>query len=179
MTKPFEIKDYVIMAMVAVALAFATYIVLSPEGIRDAPQLDLKALSGDPVKVGGKQQRPMLVTFWSTSCTTCIAEMPHLKDMYGDLRSGGFEILGVAMYYDKPVDVYELVKRRNIPYPIYTDVNKKVVKAFELKTMVTPTTFLISPNGRIVYQKVGKFDADLLRRKITYYIKQKNKATGH
>ena len=173
MLKTLQTKDYLIAGLVALALLFALYVGLSPEGIRDAPKLTLKTMDGKSVSIGGEQKRPLLVVFWATSCATCVAEIPDLKAMYADLRGDGLQIVAVAMYYDKPVDVYDMIKARKIPYAVYTDIQKKVVNAFELKTMVTPRTFLISPNGRIVYHKVGKLDMHLLRRKIVYYLKQR------
>jgi thiol-disulfide isomerase/thioredoxin len=46
-----------------------------------------------------------LVTFWATTCPSCIEEIPHLIDLYRELNPKGLEIIGVAMAYDPPEQV--------------------------------------------------------------------------
>ena len=92
--------------------------------------------------------------------------MPHLIELYRELHPRGLEVIGVSMYYDPPIQVVEMIKRRNIPYPVVMDLDRKILTAFGMQTPLTPTTFLISPDGRIVLQKSGIIDMQHLRRDI-------------
>ncbi len=109
--------------------------------------------------------RPVLVTFWATTCTTCVAEIPHLVDLYNTLAPKGFELIAVAMYYDPPNRVMEMAKRRALPYTVALDVDANASRAFG-DVKLTPTSFLIAPDGRIVHQKLGEMDMSKVERMI-------------
>ena len=83
-------------------------------------------------------------------------EIPHLADLYEEFGPHGLEIIGIAMYYDPPNQVVEMTRRSGIPYPIALDVRAEAARAFD-NVRLTPTNFLIAPDGRIVRQKIGEF----------------------
>ena len=106
--------------------------------------------------------RPVLVNFWATTCPGCVKEIPHLAELYRALAPDGLEIIGVAMAYDPPNLVIELSKARRIPYPIALDIKGEAARAFG-DVRVTPSSFLIGPDGRIMHRKIGELDMDKLR----------------
>ena len=91
--------------------------------------------------------------------------MPHLIELYRDLNPKGLEIIGVAMSYDPPEQVRALAQQRQIPYPIVLDSQAQIARAFD-NVRVTPTTVLISPEGRIVQYRLGLLDMPKLRETI-------------
>ena len=48
-------------------------------------------------------------------------------------------------------------KRKNIPYPIALDIKGEAVRAFG-HVRLTPSSFLINPEGVIVKHKIGEMD---------------------
>lgn len=121
-----------------------------------------------------RQGKPVLVTFWATSCPGCIKEMPHLIEMYHDLGPKGLEIIGVAMAYDPPNRVMRMREEKNIPYPIVLDIDSRIAHAFgEIK--LTPTHFLINPDGRIVHHKIGELNMEKVRTRIQTMLNQTGK----
>jgi thiol-disulfide isomerase/thioredoxin len=104
----------------------------------------------------------VLVTFWATTCPSCIEEMPHLIELYRELNPKGLEIIGVAMVYDPPAQVRAMAEQRQIPYPIVLDSEERIAREFD-NVRVTPTTVLISPEGRIVHYRLGFLDMPKLR----------------
>jgi len=54
---------------------------------------------------------------------------------------------------------------KNIPYPIALDINADAARAFG-DVRLTPTSFLIAPDGRIVYHKLGEMSMQKLRQDI-------------
>ena len=66
------------------------------------------------------------------------------------------------MAYDPPNQVLTLSKARRIPYPIALDIQSRAADAFG-DVRLTPTSFLIAPDGRIVHQKIGELDMNTLR----------------
>lgn len=155
----------------AIAVAALTVILISaavwlmPAGLRQAPPLAGQTLDGRALTLEQLRGKPVLVTFWATSCPSCIEEMPHLVDLYRDLNPKGLEIIGVAMAYDPPEQVRALVKQRGIPFPIVLDSQEHIAQAFD-NVRLTPTSVLISPEGRIVHYRLGLLDMSKLRNTI-------------
>ncbi|MBL8252383.1 MAG: TlpA family protein disulfide reductase, partial [Candidatus Competibacter sp.] len=106
--------------------------------------------------------KPVLVTFWATTCPSCTEEIPHLVELYRELHPKGLEIIGVAMAYDPPDQVRAMVEQRQIPYPIVLDTQEHIARAFD-DVRLTPTSVLISPEGRIAHYRLGLLDMPKLR----------------
>jgi len=156
-------------------LGAIAYFWLSPSGVEPAPKLVMTQLNGGKkIDLATLHGRPVLVTFWATSCPGCVAEMPHLIKLYRELAPQGFELIGVAMNYDQPNHVLEMQKQKDIPYPIVWDDRGRISRAFGTVTL-TPTHFLIDPKGNIVQHKIGDIDIQLLRARIKLML-NKNKA---
>jgi len=164
--KELRLKNLLPVIFVLVFIMLGGYLWLSPSGARTAPDLSMKVLtSGQQINLKDYRGRPVLVTFWATSCPGCIKEMPHLIELYRELAPRGLEIIGVAMSYDRPDHVLEMQKRKNIPYPIVYDGVNEASRAFG-GVRLTPTSFLINPQGQIVNQKIGEMDMKLLHARI-------------
>ncbi len=130
-----------------------------------APAATLKTIEGETVELGNLRGQPVLVTFWATTCPGCMKEIPHLIDLHETFHDRGLAIYGVAMDYDPPNQVIEFARARELPYNIALDIDGAVAKAFG-DVMLTPTTFLIAPDGRIVMNKIGQFDHDHVHAEI-------------
>ncbi|MDR9436000.1 MAG: TlpA disulfide reductase family protein [Thiohalophilus sp.] len=161
-------RDKLIAVFFVLLIGALGWIWFSPSGLQRAPDISFKNVEGESLSLQQFQQqgRPVLVTFWATSCPGCIKEMPHLIEMYHDLAPRGLEIIGVAMAYDPPNHVMRMREEKNIPYPIVLDIDSTIARAFgEVK--LTPSHFLINPRGRIVHHKIGELDMERIRTRIT------------
>ncbi len=148
----------------AVVLAFAASWFM-PAGLRPAPPLVGQTLDGRTLTLQQLRGKPVLVTFWATTCPSCIEEMPHLAELYRDLNPKGLQMIGVAMSYDPPEQVRAMVKQRQLPYPVVLDAQARIARAFD-NVQLTPTTVLISPEGGIVQYRLGLLDMSKLRETI-------------
>ncbi len=122
-----------------------------------APDVALRIVDGRTLNLTRLRGRPVLVTFWATSCATCVEEIPRLKQLYSQLAPQGLEIVAVAMAYDPPDRVLSLRRRLQIPWPVALDVDGAASRAFG-DVPATPAVFLIDPAGRIVEQRLGRLD---------------------
>ena len=139
-------------------------IMLWPEPVRrGVAETEFQLLDGKKITLMELRGRPVLVAFWATSCKPCVEELPDLAKLYKELHPKGFELIAVAMPYDPPLNVQTFVKNQNVPYPVALDVEGKAVRAFDGVPYV-PMAFLISPEGKIVYQQTGKLDIAKARR---------------
>ncbi len=75
------------------------------------------------------------------------------------------------MYYDPPNRVLKLQQQQDIPYTITLDVQAEASRAFG-NVRVTPTSFLIDPDGRIVYRNSGRMHLEKVREKILVMLAQ-------
>lgn len=127
-----------------------------------APQVSFKTLkSAAPLEIS-QLGKPLLVSFWSTSCIVCLKEMPHLADVYNEFKPKGFEMVAVAMPFDKPSDVVELSEKSAWPFLVAIDLDSQVTESFG-DIRVTPTSFLIDENGDFVKKYVGTIDLKQFR----------------
>lgn len=160
-----KIKDILISLFAIVLLATLGYLWFAPAGLKTSPDIKLLTLDGEQLQLASLRGKPLLVTFWATTCPGCIKEMPHLIELYEELSPQGLEIIGIAMDYDPPNQVLAMRNAKKIPYPIALDINADAARAFG-NVRLTPTSFLIAPDGRIVYQKLGEMSLPKLRQDI-------------
>ena len=122
-----------------------------------APAATFTTLEGKPIALADLRGKVVLVNFWATSCPGCIKEMPSMVETYQQYKDRGFEIIAVAMSYDPPNYVLSFVKTRQLPFPVALDVDGAHARAFG-NVQLTPTTFIIGKDGRILEQKLGELD---------------------
>jgi len=154
---------HILLAMFALALIGGLgSLWLAPIGSSQAPDITVTTLQGEKLSLTDLRGQPVLVTFWASTCTSCIRDMPHLIELYNELAADGLEVIGIAMAYDPPNRVIELSRAKQIPYPLALDINSAAAKAFG-DVSVTPSSFLIAPDGRVVLQKTGELDTQKIR----------------
>lgn len=163
-----------IFIIIAAALG---YLIFSSPGLRPAPAITMTSLAGKTLDTVKRNSKPLLVTFWATTCVSCVKEMPHLVDLQNRLGDR-LDITGVSMYYDNIEHVKEMIDRKKLNYNIVTDRGGKIAEAFG-GIRLTPTSFLISPDGQIVYQKIGDVDFKKIEKDIQQMnLKEKKRAVG-
>lgn len=130
-----------------------------------APDFNFTTVTGKQIALKNLQGKPVLVTFWATDCPGCIEEIPHLIELYNAYHAKGLEIIAVAMPYDVPSRVTAMRAAKQLPYEIALDLQAIATHAFG-DVRLTPTTFLISPDGKVLLQKIGAFDLTDMRARI-------------
>src|SRR3972149_3718399 len=170
--------EILIGVLILVLITGAGWLWLIPGGSGAAPVVSLKITDGRVIHLQDLHGKPVLITFWATTCRSCIKEMPHLISLYDELSDKGLEIIGVAMSYDPPKQVIEVINQVQVSYPIALDVDGSIAKAFD-NVMLTPTSFLISPEGRIIKQQLGEMDMDKLQQQIEDLLLQQSQVTSH
>ncbi|MCO6411965.1 MAG: TlpA family protein disulfide reductase [Thiogranum sp.] len=143
-------------------LGSAVWLWLPRGGLTHSPDVSVTNLQGEQLRLADLKGRPLLVNFWATSCSACITEITHLTELHDEYAPQGLRIIGIAMPYDPPNRVIALSEARQIPYDIALDVQGKATAAFG-DIRLTPSSFLIAPDGRIVLHQVGDLDAEKVR----------------
>lgn len=130
-----------------------------------APEVTFSIIDGSKIDLGELQGQPVLVQFWATTCRVCRHEIPELIALYRDLHPRGLAMVAVAMPYDPPNRVLDLARKTPLPYPVALDIDGAATGAFG-NVRLTPTTFLIAPDGRIVLHSSGRLDFGKFRQRI-------------
>jgi peroxiredoxin len=162
-------RVFLLISFFITAAAAVGWLWFSKPGWDAAPTLTFPAIDGRQISLQQLKGRPVLVNFWATSCPGCVKEMPALAALYQELGSKGFTIIGVAMAYDPPDQVLRMVKERSIPYTIALDTSGEIARGFG-DVMLTPTSFLIAPDGHVVQHVVGELDIDSVRRQVRAWL---------
>jgi len=122
-----------------------------------APESKFVLLDGSTQTTQDLRGKVALVNFWATSCTTCVAEMPDLVATYDRFKGRGYETIAVAMQYDQPGYVVNFAQTRQLPFKVALD-NTGALAAAWGKVELTPTTYVVDKQGRIVKKYVGAPD---------------------
>ena len=145
---------YLASFLVAAALGLAFFVFTSPA---KAPDTSFVLLDGSRVKTSDLRGKVVLVNFWATSCTTCVAEMPSLVATHRKFQPRGFETIAVAMQYDPPSYVLNFAQSRKLPFMVAIDNTGALATAWD-DVRLTPTTYVLDKQGSIVKRFVGTPD---------------------
>lgn len=160
---PLNRRHLASIAVVGAAAAVAGHW-LRRDGPRlPAPELSFTLLDGAKVSTSDFRGQVLLVNFWATSCSTCVAEMPQIVDAQRRRGAAGFKTLAVAMRYDPPVRVADFAQSRQLPFGVVIDNTGAIAAGFG-NVEVTPTSFLIDKRGHIARRFVGTPDFAALDR---------------
>lgn len=157
MLAPSSPRKFKIFAVLATALLLVLGILFyrSLSAKQVMPDVSFTNLQGQQISAHSLRGKVVLVNFWATSCSTCVAEMPHMAETYKKYHAQGLEFIAVAMSYDPPNYVLNFTETRKLPFHVALDVQGKLAQAFG-DVKLTPTTYLIDKQGKILKRYVGQ-----------------------
>jgi peroxiredoxin len=145
------------LLLAATTLTGASALGLSACSGNQAPAADYLLIDGSRMPSSALQGKVTLVNFWATTCVSCVKEMPALVKTHQTFQDRGFETVAVAMSYDPPAWVLNFAQSRQLPFKVALDHNGALAQAWgDIK--LTPTTFIVDRQGRIVKRYVGEPD---------------------
>ena len=121
------------------------------------PAFKTTALDGSSITDQQLNGKVSVINFSATSCTTCVKEMPEMINAFNKFKPSGLSFIAIAMSYDPPMYVVNFSKTRQLPFTVAMDSDGSAAKAFG-KVRLTPTTFVINKQGRIIKRYVGEPD---------------------
>ena len=153
---------YVAAALAVLAIGLAVSLWFPGRGpTGPMPQFGYTLLDGTKADTQQLRGKVVLMNFWATSCSVCVAEMPKIIATHRKFEARGFETLAVAMRYDPPASVVRYAESRRLPFGV--DNTGDIAKRFG-DVQATPTTFVIDRRGEIVARYVGEPDFAALER---------------
>lgn len=148
-------RNPILAAVVAGVVLFAAFALWSAGPA--APAVTFVSIKGEKITTADLRGKVVLVNFWATDCATCIKEMPEVVATYNKYQAQGFETIAVAMRHDPPNYVLNYVEKNKLPFKVALDPLGELARAFgEVK--LTPTTFIIDKQGKLVMRILGEPD---------------------
>ncbi len=144
-----------VVAILVVVVAVIGYFSLS--GKDSAPEVSFTSLTGEKVSMQDLRGKVVMVNFWATSCATCVKEMPQMVETYNKYKDKGLDFVAVAMSYDPPNYVLNYAETRQLPFKVALDTKGDLAQSFG-DVKLTPTTFVIDKQGRIIKRYLGEPD---------------------
>jgi thiol-disulfide isomerase/thioredoxin len=115
----------------------------------------LSDLDDRPVEFSSFKGKALFLNVWATWCGPCVREMPSIAELARDPRLRGKNLEFVCVSTDDSSQVVrQFLKERNWPMTFLRA--EQLPRVF--RSDAIPTTFLITPDGRIVASEVGGFD---------------------
>jgi peroxiredoxin len=163
-----DIKSLAILAIVVAAVGFL-FLMPSKSSNGIPANTTVNTVDGQTLKLASLTGKPYLLEFWSTTCPGCVKEIPHLVAVQQTFKSQGFDVVGVAMSYDKLEEIKAMQQAKGINYVVGYDQSGALAQQFNVR--VTPTSFLVDAQGKIVTQKMGEWLPGELEQKLQTLVK--------
>ena len=145
--------------------------IAAPQQGFQAPELELRALTGETIRLSQLRGRAVLVNLWATWCPPCRAEMKSIEKIYQEYRERGLTVLAVNMtYQDDALAVQPFVREQGLTFPILLDQTGQVGRDYQLKSL--PSSYFIGRDGIINEVVIGGPMAEaLLRTRVEQILK--------
>lgn len=110
-----------------------------------------------------KKHKGIVLNFWFSSCTGCVAEMPFLVKLSPNLAKSNIAMIGVNAVDAKDIAA-RTAKKNNLPYPTITGSGAETLtKAVSVQAY--PVTLIVNKQG-IVLDAIMGFDEKRLKTAI-------------
>lgn len=163
-----DLKGIAILAFIAGIIAF--FLLAPAGGIKAAPAITLQTIDGQTIELEKLKGKPYLMVFWATDCPGCVGEIPHLVELNQKLQGTGFRTIAVALPHDEESAIKAMRQQKGMQYDLVYDKTGEWGQAFG-GIKVTPTSFLVNPEGKITRMQLGSFDFDQLEQQIRSMLK--------
>jgi len=130
-------------------------------GKPQAPEFKMMDMDDVVHKLSDYKGKPIIINFWATWCPPCRAELPSMNRAWKKVKDDGIEMLAVNVGEDEDT-IFAFSGEYPIDFTVLLDENGKEIRNWPIKGL--PTTFVVDPKGRIIYQAVGgrEWDDDAL-----------------
>ena len=135
---------------------------------------ELTGLQGKSHKLSDYRGKWVVVNYWATWCPPCLEEMPELEMFHNNHKDKDAVVLGVNLEAIDSSLLRGFVEDQFISYPVLL---KQPALDTELgRVPGLPTTFLVTPEGRLAARRVGPVTAAELEGMIAEYEKMEGRS---
>lgn len=117
-----------------------------------APDITLKTLDGELVKLSDFRGRPVMLNFWATWCGPCTAEMKNIENIFQQHPNEDFVILGVNQGEGSQT-IKGYAELWKLTFRLLRDEGDTAARAYQVRAL--PTTIFIDAQGIIHEIHIG------------------------
>lgn len=165
-TKAFSVKalGFVVVTLLALGAGIFTY---------QSQRSDFETVSGQGYQWSELQGQWTVINYFAPWCAPCLREMPELNAFSQNLPE---DTLIFAINYDRQTStqITEMANKYTIEVPIIF-ASENTVLPME-KPPYLPATFIVGPEGKVVYTIMGEVSEQELRERIQQLKTAANKA---
>lgn len=125
-----------------------------------APEFDMSGLDGSAYQLSALRGQWVVINFWATWCAPCVEEMPALQ-AFADTDDANLVVLGVNMR-ETEAEIRAFADEHDIHFPLLIMPDDATLIAYSVIGL--PQTFLVAPDGSLVYRSFGPIDFAALRQ---------------
>ena len=124
-----------------------------------APDFTATTLEGETITLSDYRGQIVLVNDFATWCGPCLAETPHLVDVY-NAEDGEVMFIGLNLQ-ETEANVADYRDQFNISYPLVLDPDGKLTEIY--RPIGLPTSWFIDPDGIVRYVHAGPMTTPMLQ----------------
>ncbi len=128
-----------------------------------AREWSLKDSEGVKYKLADQKGKWVVVNFWAPWCPPCLAELPELISLQQHHKD--VLVIGVSEQYKRKQEVTDVVKKLSIAYPVVFGDEDTAADFGGIEGL--PTTFLYSPEGKLMIRQDGPITQEGLEQAMT------------
>jgi thiol-disulfide isomerase/thioredoxin len=127
-----------------------------------AADMPLTDLEGKVSNLNGYQGNWVVVNYWATWCPPCIEEIPELQSFHDSHVDKGAMVIGINVELIGKRQLESFLDSFFIQYPVFHTRPDLPSALGEIPGL--PTTFLVSPNGKVVARQVGPVTQKMIEK---------------
>ncbi len=140
----------------AFSLLLATPFVFANQATADEPgeplEFSIETLDDGVFDLAGERGKWVVVNFWATWCSPCLAEMPELAEF--DQSREDVRVIGLAYEEIEADDLRAFLKQRPAGYPVAIVDVYAPTEPFDVPRGL-PMTYLIGTDGTVAKKFLG------------------------
>lgn len=147
---------------------------LPVSAIASEPDFALPDLAGKVHHLSDYQGKWVVVNYWATWCPPCLEEIPELEAFHTAHHNRDAVVVGINYEDSDPAYLKSFVDEKMISYPILrADLTRPPVFG---RLYGLPTSFIVSPDGKLVQSKTGSVTKSFLEGVIAQYKQHKQQS---
>jgi peroxiredoxin len=163
------VVNYVVFYRVQIP-AFDRYVMIERSGkwlthVGDpVPDVTVTMLDGSHVRLSELRGKVVLMNFFATWCGPCLSELPHLEQIWKEREANpNFRMLVIGRK-ETPETAAPFKAKNGFTFPMAVDADASAFRQFAEDLI--PRTYLISRDGRILFQTHGFAEIEVYQREL-------------
>jgi peroxiredoxin len=164
-----------LMKPLANILIIAAMLILAAAPSLSAEEVDFSypGTDGNTYRLSDYRGKWVLVNYWATWCPPCLEELPELEVFHDNHKDRDAVVLGLNMEDIGADRLRAFVEEQFLSFPVLMAGSQPREMLGSVPGL--PTSFLVTPEGKVVARQVGPIDGKAIEAFIDNYKKNDSK----